>query len=713
MDTGKSTCNICRDIKTALTQPESSFNFGPIQEILQQPCAGHDDLLRHLKDGSPEDFEIVTVSNVSSGGGEIQLSRADMMQGIVMEALLLPASGDTQAPGLGRKLDTDWVDIDMLREWMCGCLEGHDSICGNPLKLPRTSPAWLVDTVDNCLVDGGNIQDFVAISYVWGKGNHRQTGLNNLDMLQQPGALETPECVEFVPPTLKHAIGITRLLGERYIWIDALCIVKDSGEETAAQLQLMSSIYATAKLTIVVLDGDVHHGLPGLQGISPSRNLSQSVFQLDGGDRVVQRNNPWLRNLSNTSHYFDRAWTFQEFHMSKRRLVIGKNQYHWNCASETYHEDMYGTSDHDKYFECHNIISGQPDFNELDSLIGEYNGRNMTFPEDALAAASGFLTVMSRSFPGGFLYGLAEICFDSALLWRFSLHPHNEGRRVQSEQNSSILFGSMLPSWSWLGWKGFATAINHENSRELYDTRPITSRITKWYSHETPDSSNKRLIQSTLLDDEDESELPQGWTKEPFDPLRHIKPEDASEGPLHVLGTHVYKHADFSERFFWRPFPVSKISTESVMEMPPQYAYLSCTTKRGWFKSRQQDDDRDHSEEDFNAGFRIAQVYLINTDGHRCGSIRLGQPGRKSEFPAEDSDETRSIELVAICLRRKPLTKDTMVENNMIKNPQFSEHYGVLWIEWIDGIAYRKGVGYVEKESWEKHDTEQVHLVLG
>lgn len=41
------------------------------------------------------------------------------------------------------------------------------------------------------------------------------------------------------------------------------------------------------------------------------------------------------------------------------------------------------------------------------------------------------------------------------------------------------------------------------------------------------------------------------------------------------------------------------------------------------------------------------------------------------------------------------------------------EFYNVLWIEWKDNIAYRKGLGRVFKEVWESQDLEQVDVILG
>lgn len=148
-----------------------------------------------------------------------------------------------------------------------GCLANHHSRCGNPLNLAKVSPAWLIDTTRNCIVAGRGIQDYVALSYRWGEAAHLQNELRILHELQVPGALLQPQFADLVSPTLKHAIGLTRVLGERYMWADALCIVKDDGDQPSSQLQLMGYIYASAKLTIVAIDGDASHGIPGLRGI--------------------------------------------------------------------------------------------------------------------------------------------------------------------------------------------------------------------------------------------------------------------------------------------------------------------------------------------------------------------------------------------------------------------------------------------------------------
>jgi hypothetical protein len=41
------------------------------------------------------------------------------------------------------------------------------------------------------------------------------------------------------------------------------------------------------------------------------------------------------------------------------------------------------------------------------------------------------------------------------------------------------------------------------------------------------------------------------------------------------------------------------------------------------------------------------------------------------------------------------------------------EFYNVLWVEWEDGIAYRKGLGRIVGSAWEVQKLEWIDLILG
>ncbi|KAK7977035.1 hypothetical protein PG988_004525 [Apiospora saccharicola] len=738
-------CGVFRDIKAAFAQKQS-FQLGLVSDILKTPCPGHDALLQYLvqtplREGrtveSPDchlwvrgiSEHVGCMTLVSLDGTELEASH---------EVILVSGSSEITAPGTRRVLDPDWVDIGLLREWVGGCIAEHEDTCEDPFGFP--GPPRQPGSLTRLIIvwwRGAAYANTLHSATNGGWGNK----LGVLSSLKQAGALLQDQFARIISPTVKDAMGLTRLLGERYLWVDALCIVQDGGRETSEQLQSMGVIYASAKLTVVVADGDASYGIPGLKGVSQPRRFSQPVFPLgDSGDTVVIRQNPLL--ASGGGPYFDRAWTFQEYHLSKRRLIVGRKQFHWVCSAATLHEDLYGAKEVDwgYNFEFANILLGRPDLDEFASLAREYNGRDLKFPEDALGGVSGLLAVMSRAFEGGFIYGHPKLFFDHTLSWHARDAVSNTQKRTHSGKQDGILPQSQLPSWSWLGWKEGSLEFGHEHSGELYDdmseyNRWMTKSITQWYSQETPTSSTRHAMPSSLWNHDGDFKdarsvflLSQGWTKERFDASKHMVPKKSSRRALVVFGDHVFTHPSLLEKQYWRPFPVQNIGGEkrAEMQLPPQHPFLSCTTKRGWFGAKQAAKDQRL------LGTERSQILILRKardrggdlpaphwgrarridKGPYCGLLQVPTEEQVSEFPtAASSDGGRTIELVALSLRRLYDQPDD--DELLVESPPFREWYPVLWVEWVDGVAYRRGVGEVEREDWDSHDLEDVDLILG
>ena len=47
------------------------------------------------------------------------------------------------------------------------------------------------------------------------------------------------------------------------------------------------------------------------------------------------------------------------------------------------------------------------------------------------------------------------------------------------------------------------------------------------------------------------------------------------------------------------------------------------------------------------------------------------------------------------------------------RDAEFYSFYNVMCIEWENGIAYRRAVGTVYKEMWERQALEDINVVLG
>lgn len=64
------------------------------------------------------------------------------------------------------------------------------------------------------------------------------------------GDLPKRHKLDDLPPTLKYAVHVTRELGFRYLWVDALCIRQDSAEDKAREISRMHQYYLDATMSI-------------------------------------------------------------------------------------------------------------------------------------------------------------------------------------------------------------------------------------------------------------------------------------------------------------------------------------------------------------------------------------------------------------------------------------------------------------------------------
>jgi Heterokaryon incompatibility protein (HET) len=82
-----------------------------------------------------------------------------------------------------------------------------------------------------------------------------------------------------LPQTILDAIMVCQKLAERYLWVDAICIIQDDEEDKAAQITEMEKIYSLAKVTLIAVCGkNPSQGLSCLR----FRDPSQATCVIDG-----------------------------------------------------------------------------------------------------------------------------------------------------------------------------------------------------------------------------------------------------------------------------------------------------------------------------------------------------------------------------------------------------------------------------------------------
>lgn len=138
------------------------------------------------------------------------------------------------------------------RQLIDECMYKHE-LCKSAASLSPRIPTRLVDCTNLArprLVStpGGEHGEYVALSYVWGKGSEHtryQTTRSNLSSYEH-GIKR-----RFLPRTIRDAIYVTHKLGFRWLWVDSLCIIQDSDEDKAHEIGRMHYIYRYAHVTIM------------------------------------------------------------------------------------------------------------------------------------------------------------------------------------------------------------------------------------------------------------------------------------------------------------------------------------------------------------------------------------------------------------------------------------------------------------------------------
>jgi Heterokaryon incompatibility protein (HET) len=256
---------------------------------------------------------------------------------------------DQSAMGHGRLHSSTTINFALVRQWISECEQSHEK-CKEVarfdrfgIKLPRET--MLIDVHSECLVDSLPNYQYTALSYTWGNAIQYKTKDNMVNDLKLVGALSTKPLTK----TIRDAMTLTRNLGLRYLWTDALCIIQDNDKHKLNQMNQMHHIYAGATITIVAATGtDANSGLERVN-IGGS-NLDQHMVTIQGF-RLVARLS-FLNRTVQQSNYNTRAWTYQESCISRRLLYVTFAGTAMSCCQGITSEEMVLETDGCKEDTC-------------------------------------------------------------------------------------------------------------------------------------------------------------------------------------------------------------------------------------------------------------------------------------------------------------------------------------------------------------------------
>lgn len=593
-------------------------------------------------------------------------------------------------------VDDRKIDINQIRQWLTLCDTNHSMTCHHHLEdyiVDTGSLLTLIDVHQWCLVIPTAPARYAALSYVWGDiPGSLMTTTRNLERLFIPGSLELPETNSRIPKTILDAIAFTKMMGLRYLWVDRLCIVQDNIRHFNVQLQRMAAIYANACFTIIAASGeDANYGLRGIGDQALHRVRKQTYYEFSSNVKLLLE--PRVESMQNPPCWYTRAWTFQERALSRRTIVFWNNTVYWQCRSNTWREDIKATPEAGTWSYPHQpsawpfyalTLHPWPDLVQYFYLVEGYNTRRLSFEEDALRAFTAVINAFSNSFPHGFLFGIPEFFFDIGLLWS------TDYRLIRRKD---------FPSWSWLGWSGKTSfypmqqAWKHEwRTRTSLEVLPIV----KWTKVRDEDQGRELIDNSYHLyqrmTNTSKKGLPQGWTI--IKDGRFVHPSIEGKEFKHPIPLTTGIAAPSPN--IWSPLLPLR-TTKSIM-----YLGIACS----------------QSEEN-SVVQTCLRIEIQDSSGVRTGVI-------ESQFTTEtEYNQGGPCELIAIseaCAWRAEEVEDDVPAFQLfremdafseLENEEIYKFYNVLWIEWEDGIAYRKALGRVFKEAWDRQDLEETDIVLG
>lgn len=466
-------CSLCKLVYEAIGRYSAASNVDQQSDcFMEWEVDGRQARRRGHAAGTGEDEEI-RYSNVSR---RIRFwwTQVDRMQ---QEAYILfvpprdhplpNADANSVRPGmrgrwyLARDYDAERSNQALIKSWLDLCEGHHGEACKHRgdtdrfAALLRQTSFGVIDVVRMQLCqlpthDNGPAR-YVALSYVWGDGDNRAhcTLRENVMQRIQPGGIEARE----LPRTIQEAIQLTRDLGERFIWIDSLCIVQDSDSSWRLNAANMDLVYGNAYLTICAADGD--HSRAGLTALDPQEaDTPLKAVYAKGLRLLVSRPS---ESVIRDSVWNQRAWTFQERILSRRCLVFAGKRIYFQCRSSNMSQDIYpdgtgtGWSSDWKNSPLRTLgeLETRPIWFYM-KCVSLYTGRRLTYARDILAAFDGVARLMERHMHGArMVHGLPPSHFDLALLWE---PLQCQERRVLGTKNGQSGAVMEFPSWSWSGW---------------------------------------------------------------------------------------------------------------------------------------------------------------------------------------------------------------------------------------------------------------------
>lgn len=337
----------------------------------------------------------------------------------------------------------------------------------SPTIEPPAMPSRLIDVTPldesrsvKVVESIGLREPYLCLSHCWGVSSV-PLSTTNLNLHNYLHRIEWSS----LPKTFQDAIDFVRLLEQRYLWIDSLCIVQDDPNDWERNSIQMASIYQNAYLTLAATKArSSEEGLYNaankfdaipLSALAKNGRIQsvlcrRAVHHWYQGEHSPGSMTRWLFAPVFVSKHFpllDRAWVLQERLLSPRILHFGPAELLWECCERFTCEcrdaiddraaESYPKVQHSQSLSTASSITAPAMWR---NIVQIYTHLGITYPKDRLPALQGIASQLFQDETASkVLSGLWEETLVLDLLWRSKYHPSES--RMGSQRHA--------PSWSW------------------------------------------------------------------------------------------------------------------------------------------------------------------------------------------------------------------------------------------------------------------------
>jgi len=291
---------------------------------------------------------------------------------------------------------------------------------------------------------------YLALSHMWGDSNVKHLKLLTSNIAESQKAIP----LDKLSSIYREAIRVTLALGYKYLWVDSLCIIQDKDHpDWTYEARQMATVYGNADCNLAFLFPSMSDDTSRTR--SDPRDWNPCILRAATSTRPgISINHSTIVNKRNEQKHwlvqrdwplFGRAWTFQEYLLSPRTLLLGHRNLMFQCSRHFYDEllgpikeaaavapdgtpyrgramgkwryfpaDLTKGWDKQVDMSSHSALQLMTDWQ---ASVNEYRARNLTYAKDRIVAFAGIARAFANMGSLTYLAGCWAEYFSLTLLW--------------------------------------------------------------------------------------------------------------------------------------------------------------------------------------------------------------------------------------------------------------------------------------------------------